>query len=174
MSSIMRNKVDNVNRTDQPGKPAKPGKPVKGASVAGEVFETLHTLMHLFRSQQFRALRDGPAAVTHMEAKVLGFFAKHPGATPSELVAHSGRDKAQVARLLAGLKERGLLLAEADTEDRRVQRLRLSPGAAAAQAAVREQGDALAQAAMKGLSAAEREQLLALLTRVRANFDDDS
>ena len=161
MSPIMKNKVDNVNH--------KAGK----ASTAAEVFETIHTLMHLFRGQQFRALRDGPAAVTHMEAKALGYFARHPGATLSELVAHSGRDKAQIARLIAGLKERGLLLAEADPADRRVQRLHLSPESAAAQAAVRAQGDRLAQAAMQGLSTAEQAQLLALLARVRANFDDE-
>lgn len=153
----MKNKVDNVNDK---------------ANTASEVFETIHTLMHLFRGQQFRALRDGPAAVTHMEAKALGYFARHPGATLSELVAHSGRNKAQIARLIAGLKERGLLLAEPDAEDRRVQRLRLSPDAARAQEAVRTQGDKLAQAAMQGLSAAECNQLLALLTRVRANFGE--
>lgn len=156
----MKSKVDNVNQK-------------AFAATAAEVFETIHTLMHLFRAQQFRALRDGPAAVTHMEAKTLGFFARHPGATPSELVAHSGRDKAQVARLIAGLKERGLLLAEADPDDRRVQRLHLSPDAARAQAAVRAQGDRLALAAMQGLSPAECEQLLALLTRVRANLDGE-
>lgn len=155
----MKNKVDNVNH--------KTGK----ANTAAEVFETIHTLMHRFRGQQFRALRDGPTAVTHMEAKALGFFARHPGATLSELVAHSGRDKAQIARLIAGLKERGLLLAEADADDRRVQRLTISPESAAAQAAVRVQGDKLAQAAMQGLSAAECDQLLELLTRVRANLD---
>ncbi len=157
----MGKQVDNVNH--------KPGK----ASTATEVFETIHTLMHLFRGQQFRALRDGPAAVTHMEAKALGFFARHPGATLSELVAHSGRDKAQIARLIAGLKDRGLLLAEADADDRRVQRLHLSPQAAAAQAAVRAQGDQLARAAVQGLSAAEQAQLLALLARVRANLGPD-
>lgn len=151
----MKNKVDNVNRK---------------ASVASEVFETIHTLMHLFRGRQFRALRDGPSAVTHMEAKALGFFARHPGATPSELVAKSGRDKAQIARLIAGLKERGLLLAETDPDDRRVQRLRLSPESAAAQEAVRVQGDKLAQAAMQGLSKVECDQLLALLERVHANL----
>jgi DNA-binding MarR family transcriptional regulator len=161
MSPIMKSIVDNVNH--------KTSK----ATAAAEVFETIHTLMHLFRGQQFRALRDGPTAITHMEAKALGFFARHPGATLSELVAHSGRDKAQIARLIAGLKDRGLLLAEADPDDRRVQRLHLSPESAAAQAAVRVQGDQLAQAALQGLSAAEREQLLALLRRVRANFGSE-
>jgi DNA-binding MarR family transcriptional regulator len=143
------------------------------ANAAAEVFETLHTLMHLFRAQRMRGLREGLAELTHLEARALGFFARHPGATLSDLVAHSGRDKAQIARLIAGLKGRGLLLAEADADDRRVQRLQLSAEAAQAQAAVRAQGDQLAKAAMQGLSAAEQAQLLTLLTRVRANLDGD-
>jgi hypothetical protein len=35
-----------------------------------------------------------------MEGKVLGFFARHPGATQRDLAQHSGRDKAQLARLI--------------------------------------------------------------------------
>jgi hypothetical protein len=34
-----------------------------------------------------------------MEGKVLGFFARHPGATQRDLAQHSGRDKAAVATL---------------------------------------------------------------------------
>jgi hypothetical protein len=47
------------------------------------VFEIIHAVMHLFRSGQHRVLRGGPHNVTHMESKVLGFFAGHPGATQS-------------------------------------------------------------------------------------------
>ena len=78
------------------------------ASPAEAVIELVHVVMHQFRSRQFQALRDGAHDVTHMEAKVLGFFAHRPGATLSDLVAHSGRDKAQLARLVKGLREREL------------------------------------------------------------------
>jgi DNA-binding MarR family transcriptional regulator len=74
-----------------------------------EIFEAIHTIMHLFRSEQYRALRDGPYDLTHMEGKILAFLARNSGATLSELVAHSGRDKSQLARLIKGLREQGLL-----------------------------------------------------------------
>ena len=111
MSSIMRKQVDVVNHS---------------ASLAEEVVESVHTVMHRFRSLQFQALKEGAHDLSHMEAKALGFFAARPGATQSELVQHSGRDKGQVARLIAGLRERGLLEAGADASDKRSVRLQVS------------------------------------------------
>ena len=46
-----------------------------------DVLEAIHQVMHQYRAQQYRVLRDGPHKVTHMESKVLGFFGRHPGAT---------------------------------------------------------------------------------------------
>ena len=66
-----------------------------------EVLEALHAVMHAFRSRQHRQLRDSVQEVGPMEIRALRFFARHPGATQRELVAHSGRDKGQIARLEA-------------------------------------------------------------------------
>ncbi|HZY18318.1 MAG TPA: MarR family winged helix-turn-helix transcriptional regulator [Ramlibacter sp.] len=152
----MRKSVDHVNKRD--------------SDPAGTVLDLVHSVMHLSRAQQFRALREAEHGVTHMESKVLGFFARHPGATPSELVAHSGRDKGQLARLIQGLRERGLLEARADTQDRRILRLQLTSQGDAALQAVRRQGRQLATVAVKGLTVDERTQLVALLARVQANL----
>ncbi len=153
----MRKSVDTVNKNRDTGE--------------GDVLEQVHGLMHLYRSQQHRALQDERGAVTHMEGKVLGFFGRHPGATLSELVAHAGRDKGQLARLVAGLKEAGLLEARADEEDRRSQRLHLTADGAAADQALRRRARKLSTLAVKGLSEAEKQQLGALLARVRANLE---
>lgn len=147
------------------------------ASLADEVVEAVHTVMHLFRARQFRALKEGAQDLSHMEAKVLGFFTAHPGATQSELVQHSGRDKGQIARLIAGLRERGLLEASADASDRRSVRLEVSAAGKAQQAAVRRQAKQVSAQALEGLDETERRQLLDLLSRVRGNLEaagDDS
>lgn len=153
----MRNIVDEVNQNP--------------SSPALEVLERVHAIMHLYRSAQQRSLRAGPHDLAHMEIKVLGFFARRPGATQSDLAAHSGRDKAQLARLVRGLRDRGLLDATADETDKRSTRLALSDAGRAMFAALHRHDGALAETALEGLAEAERATLLDLLERVRANLE---
>lgn len=137
------------------------------------MLEQVHQLMHRYRSRQYQVLRDGPHAITHMESKVLGFFGRHPGGTQSELAAHSGRDKAQLARLIKGLRERGLLDAEEDAQDRRQVRLRPSPAGLEVLNLLQRQARHLGQRALAGLSPAEQAQLAGLLRRVHANLGSE-
>jgi len=156
---MMRKSVDNVNRRE--------------IAEDEAVLELVHTVMHRFRSLQYRALEGGTHGVTHMESKVLGFFARSPDATQSDLVQHSGRDKAQLARLIKGLRERGLLSGEADAADRRNVRLRLTAEGHAVQRVLRQQGRKLEAHAVAGLSEEQRGELVALLRQVRRNLEVD-
>lgn len=153
----MRKIVDKVNQNSP--------------SPALEVLERVHEIMHLYRSAQQRSLRAGPHDLAHMEIKVLGFFARRPGATQSDLAAHSGRDKAQLARLVRGLRDRGLLEAVADEADKRSTRLSLSEEGKAMFAALHVHDGTLAEAALAGIPDAERATLLDLLARVHANLE---
>jgi DNA-binding MarR family transcriptional regulator len=153
----MRNVVDEVNQNPP--------------SPALEVLERVHAIMHLYRSAQQRSLRAGPHDLAHMEIKVLGFFARRPGATQSDLAAHSGRDKAQLARLIRGLRDRGLLDATADETDKRSTRLALSEAGKEMFAALHRHDGALAETALEGITETERATLLDLLERVRANLE---
>lgn len=144
----------------------------KSLTPAGEIFDQLHTVLHLHRGRQPReAAAEDAVALTHMEAKALGFFGRNPGATQTDLVQRSGRDKAQIARLIASLKERGLIQASADAADRRTQRLALTEAGQALHRRLRRHAEQLAQAAVQDFSDAELSQLLALLTRLRANLE---
>ena len=153
----MRKSVDTINSRDSAGDAA--------------VIELVHAVMHEFRSQQYRAIDDAERAITHMEGKVLGFFGRHAGATQSDLAQHSGRDKAQLARLIKGLRERALLSGEADAADRRNVRLQLTEAGQAMLRALRHQGRKIEARAVAGLSADERAQLADLLRRVRRNLE---
>ncbi|SDN80168.1 MarR family winged helix-turn-helix transcriptional regulator [Pseudomonas jinjuensis] len=140
---------------------------------ADDVFEAIHSVMHLYRSRQYRDLRDGPHELTHMEFKVLNFFARHPGGTQRDLVEHSGRDKAQITRLIQGLKAKALLEAVVDEEDKRFQRMYLTAAGIEVQGFVQRQGRRLSKVAVKGLSETECAQLQGLLERVKANLQGD-
>ena len=156
----MRKQVDKVNQNPS----------VQPSGTVGDVFDAIHSIMHLYRSQQFRAFAGGEHELTHMESKVLRFFAREPGATLSDLVAHSGRDKAQLTRLIRGLRDRGLLDASADEADRRSTRLYLSETGRALHAKLHAIGAALSEQGLSGLSEGEREALHGLLQRVRGNL----
>jgi len=155
----MKKSVDNVNHVPKHGD--------------DDVLELVHAVMHLYRSGQYQVLRDSPHDVTHMESKVLGFFGRHAGSTLSDLVQHSGRDKAQLARLIKSLRERGLLDAQADDSDRRNLRLSLTADGQAVQRALAQQAKKVSAKAVAGLDAAERDQLRALLQRVKHNLGAD-
>jgi DNA-binding MarR family transcriptional regulator len=153
----MRKQVDRVNQN--------------APAPSVEVLERMHAIMHLYRSAQQRSLRAGPHDLAHMEIKVLGYFARHPGATQSDLAAHSGRDKAQLTRLIRGLRERGLVEAVADAVDRRSTRLSLSVEGKAMHKALHAHDGSLAEMALAGIGEEDRATLLALLGRVRANLE---
>jgi DNA-binding MarR family transcriptional regulator len=156
MSSIMRKTIDNVNQI-------KP-KP------QDEVLNLVHTVMHRYRSQQYQVLRGGPHDITHMESKVLDYFGLHPGATQSDLSGHSGRDKAQLARLIKTLRDRGLLAGTVVEADRRSVHLTLTAEGQSVLLVLQQQARRLNAKAMAGLSQAEQRQFAALLQRVKVNL----
>jgi DNA-binding MarR family transcriptional regulator len=160
---------DNVNQSGN-GRRGDP-KDVRKEDRKDEVLDLVHTVMHQYRSQQYQVLREGPQGVTHMESKVLGYIGHHPGATQSELSQHSGRDKAQLARLIKGLRDRELLAGEVGEDDRRSVKLTLTPEGQAVLRTLKQQARRLNAKAVSGMSSAEEAQLLALLQRVRANLD---
>ena len=159
MSTIMQKPNDNVNQM--------------GKDPATDILELVHAVMHEYRALQYRFLRDGPHDITHMDGKVLGFFSRHPGATQSDLAEHSGRDKAQLARLIKGLRDRGLLEASVDEADRRNVKLALTADGKSIQRTLGQQAKRLSAKATAGLTEAEQGQLLALLQKVRANLDGE-
>jgi len=156
MSSIMGQSVDNVNHPRE--------------RAEDELMELVHRVMHQYRSEQYQVLRGTPSDITHMESKVLGYVGRHAGATQSDLARDSGRDKAQLARLIKGLRERGLLQAEPDPEDRRNLRLALTSAGEEVLGLLRQHTRRLATRAVSGLDAAERAQLVSLLRRVSENL----
>ncbi len=168
MSLIMPKSIDNVNRMVKSG--GKPGHPRRGRPPSDDVLDLVHTLMHRYRALRQRSLRALQQDLTPMDMRVLGFFGRQPGATQSDLAQHSGRDKAQLARLVKGLRERGLLDAQADTVDRRNLRLQLTPQGEALQRAAHEHAQMLGALAVEGIDAAEQAHLRALLLRMDANL----
>ncbi len=151
--------VDNVNQN---------------ATAAGEaIAEEIHVIRHLFNARRYGAGAEGSHELARMEARTVTFVGRNPGVTHSDLVAHLARDKGQVARLVAALRERGLLVARTDSADRRVQRLDLTAKGRSAQTAIQRERQRVAKESVAGLDATERRELLTLLRKVRRNLEEE-
>jgi DNA-binding MarR family transcriptional regulator len=149
----------------------KASAPKYSAGEPEQVFESIHAIMHLVRSKQYGVLKNRPIELTHLEGKLLGFFSNHPGASLRDVVEHTGRDKSQLARLIASLKQQGLLEGQDDDYDRRSVRLRLTAEGRAIHRVLRREYGKLSEIAVEDLSREERRELASLLRRVRANLD---
>ena len=143
----------------------------KAEPLADDVFASIHTIMHLFRAEQYRVLRKGRYDLTHMEGKILGFFSRHPGATLSDLVAHLKQDKGQLARLIRSLKDQGLVEGQTAARDRRSIPLHATREGRRVHQILQRQVRRLSGLAIKGLNTTERRQLAILLDKVQANLE---
>ena len=144
----------------------------KTGPLTDEVFASIHTIMHLFRAEQYRVLRKGRYDLTHMEGKILGFFIRHSGATLRDLVAHLKQDKGQLARLIRSLKDHGLLEAQAEARDRRSVPLQATREGRRIHQILQRQVRKLSELAVQGLDPDERRQLVTLLAKVHGNLED--
>ncbi|SFV05489.1 MarR family winged helix-turn-helix transcriptional regulator [Pseudoduganella namucuonensis] len=135
-----------------------------------DTLELIHRVTHQYRSSLLQDTGEAARDITHMDGKVLLYFGRNPGATLSDLAQHSGRDRAQLTRLIKGLRERGLLEGTADPDDRRNTRLTLTGDGLAVTSTLKTQGRQAAKRALEGFSEDEKQTLLQLLQRVSDNF----
>ena len=157
----MANKVDKVNQSATPNAEAL-------APEAAAVVERLHALMHRLKRSLQQAAQAQGEGLAPMEVRALAFFARHPGSTASELVAHTGRDKAQVARLVQPLLLRGLLVAAPAEQDKRRVELRLTDSGRRIERRMAAQRLQINSALLAGFSADELQRLASSLDRMLA------
>ncbi|WP_341887225.1 MarR family winged helix-turn-helix transcriptional regulator [Variovorax sp. YR752] len=140
--------------------------------AVADVGEKLHALVHRLRQHQRQELLGQSDEATPMEWRALAFFAGRPGACARDLVEHSGRDKAQVARLVRLLIERGCLEASAAPNDQRVQQLHLTAAGRREAQRLREARERIDRRMMSALSAQDRRRLCELLDRLHDSLGE--
>jgi DNA-binding MarR family transcriptional regulator len=91
--------------------------------------------------------------------------------TTGELARRMHVEVPTAVRMIQRMQAAGLLARARDPADRRRARISLTPKGHEAAQAVPGLLDGVAEQALRGLSSAERRQLIALLERVRANLD---
>ena len=133
------------------------------SSLAADVFEVLHDLLHLFRARLLQSLERIQPGLTFNEFRILMHAGRHPGITQKELVEHSHTDKAQMARMLTQLQDKGWLERSASEADKRVRCLQLSAQGQQLFAQLKNQREQIAAELLRDFPVEQQTQLHALL-----------
>lgn len=130
-------------------------------------------LLDVTRSLRARideALERAGLGLTPGEARALVHAARFESVNQRALAAEMGIEPMTLVRYLDRLEERGLIRREVDRDDRRANRVRVTPEALGPLREVRALARRVREEAMRGLSAAEVAALRSSLLAMRANM----
>ena len=111
----------------------------------------------------------GDTVLTAGEIAVLEDVLKHPGSVVTEIQARTGFAQSHVSTSVSRLRERGLLTASPDPEDRR--RTRLTLAEIAHQAIMRRAGRPADETIAEAVGEEKAERVLGLLRELSALLD---
>lgn len=130
------------------------------------LFQVLHhyktALQHAFKSQQL------PLSI--LDAKILKLIAYQEINTPQMLAQYSGRDKAQVTRLISDMELRGLIEKVPHPTDKRSVCLVLSEQALTLVEQLRHIDRDISSQMLAGISENEQHMLSLVLHKITANL----
>jgi DNA-binding MarR family transcriptional regulator len=128
----------------------------------------LHDTARLMRRDFERRSRG--TGLTRAQWAVLAHLQRTEGSSQAQLADILDIEPITLVRLVDRLEAAGWVVRRPDPDDRRIRRLFLTETAKPLMEQFQELAEATRAAALNGLSAAEREQLTALLLRVRGNL----
>ncbi len=140
------------------------------SALPSAVLDAMHNLTLAYRRQMRAALHAQALPLTANELKVLLYVGHHPLCTHKDLVAHTGTDKAQLARLLQQMDTHGWLERVPHPQDKRSRCLRLSAQGAEAFTGLRNHRSSLGAQMLAGWSMSEQQQLLDLLRQMHSQL----
>lgn len=123
------------------------------------------------RAQQVHAMvwsEQVSAEITSVQFGVLAVLARRPGSSQRELCDELDLDRSTIAELVHRLERRGLLLRHRDADDKRRNRLWLSPAGEVELERLRPRVQLVERILTGGLSGGERDDLRRLLRVVLA------
>lgn len=128
----------------------------------------LNDTARLYRRAFNARVRD--SGITALQWRLITYLKRHEGIRQGPLAELIEVEPITLSRMVDRLVEAGLVERRADPADRRAWRLYLTTRAADLLGGIRPAVEALNDEALEGLSPAERDQLLDLVARVRANL----
>lgn len=135
-----------------------------------EIQNLLFSLMFDLKSALTKAMKGNHFDLAPMHQKVLAYFCHFPGATQQELVEQSGRDKAQITRLLKELEIKGFISRQKDKTDKRSFRVHLTEKGNDAFVELKQHEDVIMRKLLAGFTENELAELEISLKKMRKNL----
>lgn len=107
-------------------------------------------------------------SLSHLEFGVLGILGREPDTDRNGLAAYVGVDRTNIGLIVDQLEKRGFIKRSINPDDRRAQRMRVTPAGEQARARQARQVAVAREKILAPLTAAERELLYDLLERIIA------
>jgi DNA-binding MarR family transcriptional regulator len=119
---------------------------------------------------RFDALAKSSLDLTRAQCRVLAYLSHYGEVNQARLAGLLEVAPISAGRLLDRMEEGGWIKRHDDPEDRRARQVSMTAKAEKALDRARRVGDEITAEALMGLSKQEREELIALLQRVRGNL----
>jgi DNA-binding MarR family transcriptional regulator len=132
-----------------------------------------HVRIGLIRHLEQTLIADG-IELNFSQFRVLKALSRCSKTTPSELARSVGHDAGALTRMLDRLQDKGYVKRNPRDEDRRVVDICLTEAGRALWSEIRKSAERVNEFALSTLESAERQQLIAVLTRVRATLEHGS
>lgn len=128
----------------------------------------LNDTARLFRRAFNARTRD--SGITALQWRLITYLKRHEGIRQGPLAELLEVEPITLSRMVDRLVEAEMVERRADPADRRAWQLYLTPRAGELLSGMRDTADALTAEATEGLTAAQAEQLVDLVERVRSNL----
>lgn len=135
-----------------------------------EIQNILFSLMFELKSEFTKSMKGNRFELAPMHQKVLAYFCHFSGSTQQEMVERTGRDKAQITRLLKELEVKGFISRQKDEADKRSYKVRATEKGKAAFMELKKHEDTITGKLLAGFTENELDQLEMLLKRMRKNL----
>jgi DNA-binding MarR family transcriptional regulator len=123
------------------------------------------------RAAQEFAIALTPLKLTPCDAGIIRLLSHSPGMSQQSLAAKLDMHASRLVAVIDALEERGLVIREANAQDRRIYSLRLTSAGSEMMRAIGEVARSHDEAMCSGLDAGERAELAVLLQRIAARHE---
>ncbi|HEX5676418.1 MAG TPA: MarR family transcriptional regulator [Alcanivorax sp.] len=135
-----------------------------------DIRQVLWQLAFQFKVSTKRAVRDYDLPLNGMHVRLLQMIDRHPDCTAQQIAGVTGRDKAQITRVVKELESMALITRTPDPEDRRAQLLSLNEKGQGLMARITDAEDEVKKTLLKGINKKDQNTFIEIGNRMLDNL----